>query len=659
MSNSIGIDLGTTYSCVGVFRGKIEIIPNELGIRTTPSVVAFTPQERLVGDAAKTNITKNVENTIYDAKRLIGRRFDDPIVQRDKKLWPFKLEKEPNSDRPQYVIQYKGETKRYFPEQISAMILEKLKKNAEDFLGNPVEKAIITVPAYFNDSQRQATKDAGKIAGLKVQRVMNEPTAAAIAYGLETNCKGPKNILVFDFGGGTLDISILKIENSKYKVLAVSGDTHLGGEDIDNIITNFLIKEFEEKTGVNVSNNKKALRRLKVVAEKAKRELSFSIEAQIDIDSLAEGEDLNMSISRIDFENLCEDIFNKLEKPLDDAIEDSKLTRYDIEELVLIGGSSRIPKVAEILIDYFHKDILSRTISPDEAIAYGAAVTASLMNDINDNEDDEIFVSNNPNYNSDILNNNGNNSNNKHKEDKEDNDDKDDKDDKEDKNEGVSKIEFIDATPLSLGIETLGGNMQVIIPRNTSIPCKRSKTFSTARDNQTSFMVEVFEGERKLTKDNHKLGQIRITGLEKKPKGQIIIKIIFIIDKNGILNVQVQTDDMDNGNLVIKNDKGRLSKEEIERLILEAESLKKDDLIRSKEIEARVKLEQFSLNIKQEILSGKLKNNLGEVNKKVLLDKIEAISHWLKANKILNEKEIEEKYNDLETAYKNAQKTPY
>ncbi len=654
MSNPIGIDLGTTYSCVGVFhQGKVDIIPNELGTRTTPSVVAFTPQERLVGDAAKTNITKNVENTIYDAKRLIGRRFDDPIVQRDKKLWPFKLEKEPNSDRPQYVIQYKGETKRYFPEQISAMILEKLKKNAEDFLGNPVEKAIITVPAYFNDSQRQATKDAGKIAGLKVQRVMNEPTAAAIAYGLETNCKGPKNILVFDFGGGTLDISILKIENSKYKVLAVSGDTHLGGEDIDNIITNFLIKEFEEKTGVNVSNNKKALRRLKVVAEKAKRELSFSIEAQIDIDSLAEGEDLNMTISRIDFENLCEDIFNKLEKPLDDAIVDSKLTRYDIEELVLIGGSSRIPKVAEILIDYFHKDILSRTISPDEAIAYGAAVTASLMNDINDNEDDEIFVSNNPNYNSDILNNNGNNSNNKHKE------VKDDKDDKEDKNEGVSKIEFIDATPLSLGIETLGGNMQVIIPRNTSIPCKRSKTFSTARDNQTSFMVEVFEGERKLTKDNHKLGQIRITGLEKKPKGQIIIKIIFIIDKNGILNVQVQTDDMDNGNLVIKNDKGRLSKEEIERLILEAESLKKDDLIRSKEIEARVKLEQFSLNIKQEILSGKLKNNLGEVNKKVLLDKIEAISHWLKANKILNEKEIEEKYNDLETAYKNAQKTPY
>ena len=657
MSNPIGIDLGTTYSCVGVFRGKIEIIPNELGTRTTPSVVAFTPQERLVGDAAKNNITKNVENTIYDAKRLIGRRFDDPIVQRDKKLWPFKLEKEPNSDRPQYVIQYKGETKRYFPEQISAMILEKLKKNAEDFLGSSVEKAIITVPAYFNDSQRQATKDAGKIAGLKVQRVMNEPTAAAIAYGLETNCKGPKNILVFDFGGGTLDISILKIENSKYKVLAVSGDTHLGGEDIDNILTNYLIKEFEEKTGVNVSNNKKALRRLKVAAEKAKRELSFSIEAQIDIDSLAEGEDLNLSISRIDFENLCEEIFNKLEKPLNDAIEDSKLTRYDIEELVLIGGSSRIPKVAEILIDYFHKDILSRSISPDEAIAYGAAVTASLMNDINDNEDDEMFVSNNPNYNSDILN-NGNNSNNKHKEDKEDKEDKDDKDDKEDKREGVSKIEFIDATPLSLGIETLGGNMQVIIPRNTSIPCKKSKTFSTARDNQTSFMVEVFEGERKLTKDNHKLGQIRITGLEKKPKGQIIIKIIFIIDKNGILNVQVQTDDMDNGNLVIKNDKGRLSKEEIERLILEAESLKKDDLIRSKEIEARVKLEQFSLNIKQEILSGKLKNNLGEVNKKVLLDKIEAISHWLKANKILNIKEIEEKYNDLETVYKNAQKTP-
>ena len=634
----IGIDLGTTYCCVGVWKGKVDIIPNELGNRTTPSVVSFTPNERLVGEAAKNNITRYVESTIYDAKRLIGRRYDDPIVQKDKELWPFKLEKDFESDRPQYVIEYKGETKRFYPEEISAMILQKLKSYAEDYLAQPVTKAIITVPAYFNDSQRQATKDAGRIAGLEVQRVMNEPTAAAIAYGLETGCKGPKNILVFDFGGGTLDISVLKIENSKYKVLAVSGDTHLGGEDIDNVIADFLIKEFEEKTGTNLKKNNKALRRLKIAAEKAKRELSFSAEATIDIDALADGEDLNLTISRSEFEDLCQDIFDKCIPPIDRAIEDSKLTRYDIENVVLIGGTSRIPKISEILEDYFHKDNLSRGVSPDEAIAYGAAVTANLMLNV---DDDEPFVSGEekpkpkpkdpkPNYNPK-------------------NDDEDD---------GISRIEFEDATPLSLGIETLGGAMEIIIPRNTSIPCKRSKTFSTARDNQTSFKVEIFEGERKLTKDNHKLGDVRITGLPKKPRGKIVIKIILHIDKNGILDVQVQTDDIDSGKLVIKNDKGRLNQNEIERLIKEAEKYKEDDLKRTQQIFSRNRLEQLYLDLKNNVLSGELKNKLNDLNKKVITDKCDAIQKWLKANKELSKQDLDEKYEELLREFENVQRTP-
>ena len=527
---------------------------------------SITPQERLIGEAAKNNITRNVENTIYDAKRLIGRKFDDPIVQKDKELWPFRLEKDFESDRPQYVVEYKNETKRFYPEQISAMVLEKLKSSAEDYLAGPVTKAIITVPAYFNDSQRQATKDAGKIAGLNVERVMNEPTAAAIAYGLETDCQGPKNILVFDFGGGTLDISVLKIEKSKYKVLSVSGDTHLGGEDIDNVISDYLINEFLDKTGTDLKTNKKALRRLKIAAEKAKRELSFSQEATIDVDALADGEDLNMTITRTEFEDLCQDIFDKCIPPLDRAIEDSKLTRYDIEDVVLIGGTSRIPKISEILQDYFHRDNLCKGISPDEAIAYGAAVTANLM--LNVEENDEPLIQGEK---------------------------------KEEEDEGIQRIEFEDVTPLSLGIETLGGAMEIIIPRNTSIPCKKSKIFSTARDNQTSFKVEIFEGERKLTKDNHKLGDVRITGLPKKPRGKIIIKITFHIDLNGILDVNVQIDGENNEKLTIKNEKGRLNPNEIERLIKEAERYREDDKKRAEEIFSRNKLEQLCLDLKNNV----------------------------------------------------------
>ena len=619
----IGIDLGTTYCCVGVWKGKIEIIPNELGNRTTPSVVSFTPQERLIGEAAKNNITRNVENTIYDAKRLIGRKFDDPIVQKDKELWPFRLEKDFESDRPQYVVEYKNETKRFYPEQISAMVLEKLKSSAEDYLAGPVTKAIITVPAYFNDSQRQATKDAGKIAGLNVERVMNEPTAAAIAYGLETDCQGPKNILVFDFGGGTLDISVLKIEKSKYKVLSVSGDTHLGGEDIDNVISDYLINEFLDKTGTDLKSNKKALRRLKIAAEKAKRELSFSQEATIDVDALADGEDLNMTITRTEFEDLCQDIFDKCIPPLDRAIEDSKLTRYDIEDVVLIGGTSRIPKISEILQDYFHRDNLCKGISPDEAIAYGAAVTANLM--LNVEENDEPLIQGEK---------------------------------KEEEDEGIQRIEFEDATPLSLGIETLGGAMEIIIPRNTSIPCKKSKIFSTARDNQTSFKVEIFEGERKLTKDNHKLGDVRIKGLPKKPRGKIIIKITFHIDLNGILDINVQIDGENNEKLTIKNEKGRLNPNEIERLIKEAERYREDDKKRAEEIFSRNKLEQLCLDLKNNVLNGELKNKLSDINKKLIVDKSNAIQKWLKSNKNASKGEYENKYEEFLRDFENVQKTP-